>query len=188
MDGLKPGTPEAVQADKDKDAARKRAARIEASAARAPAPLPSMPSPSVNIPQPQSPGQPVPAPLAAPGVEPQFQWTAKDVEKITRELIELTEELSSKQISKRLIKARLPSDVVREIENDAKWAKRAKDMIEEGGAELFAVLLNKSGVAPEFRPYILLSIGTMEIAVNHLRILKRLDQLIAMNKRNVTVP
>jgi hypothetical protein len=190
-DGLKPGSDEAKEADKRKDAIRKRMARAETAAQTAPPPLPSASGTPVGVPV----AERVPivhmdnAALQMPGMAGALvvQWQGKDVEELTRKLIELTEEFCSKQILSRCRRAKLQPVDIEEIKNDARWKKTAKEMLEQGGSELFAMALNKSGVPPEYKPFILVTIGAMEIALNHMKVLKRLDALIEQTKRKESV-
>jgi hypothetical protein len=184
-DGLKPGSPEAAEADRKKERERKKRDRAEASALREPPPLSPLPSSAT--------GETLPpvAPLASvPGIEggPQVVWVAKDVEALCRELIELTEELCTRTINKKCRLARLPQEVIKEIERDAAWAKRAKDMIEADGSELAALYLNQSAVPIEVRPWIMLSLGSLQVAIGQMKILKRLDQLIALANQPTAQP
>jgi len=181
-DGLKPGSPEAMEADRAKDAERKRLARERDRLANPPV------IPSANPPANPAPVQPVqntatppPDNLAAVNGVESFEtdaWLAKDVEPLVNELVELTEELCQGAINSRCKKAKLPIEIAKEIEADARWATRAKMMIKQGGADLFAQLMNKSQIPLAIRPYILITIGSLQIAIGQMKILKRLDQLI----------
>ena len=192
-DGLVPGSPEALAADREKDAERKRLARERDRLAN-PAPLPpaSAATATATLPPVQNAAVPTPDNLGTfTGVE-NFEtvaWLAKDVEPLVNELVELTEELCQTAINSRCKKARLPMEIAKEIESDARWATRAKAMIKQGGADLFAQLMNKSQIPLAIRPYILITIGSLQIAIGQMKILKRLDQLIlAANPNAATKP
>jgi hypothetical protein len=185
-DGLTPGSEAALKADREKDAKRKRDRRVELAAQNPPV-LPSAPV--------AEPGEPIdpnasPAdhlvPLPVVSDAPVISWLAKDVEPLAKELILLTEELASKSISTRANKARLPKEIVDEITADARWNERAKAMILSGSSDLFAKYLNESGISVELRPWIMIGVGTMQIALGHLKLISRLDKLIAL--ANVVVP
>lgn len=181
-DGLKPGSPEAVRADKERDRERKRNERSEAAAVVDAPPLPAGPAVVHPMPAQTVPVAGVPGPDGfAPDVV--VRWQAKDVEKLVRQFIALTEELCTKSISDRCHKAKLPAAVIEKLESDAAWAESAKRMIEEGGSELAAKYLNEANISPELKPFILISIGAMQIAVNHQQVLKRLDALIASQQK-----
>ena len=98
-----------------------------------------------------------------------------------RECVSLAEELCKKQVVTRCRRARLPAEIIREIEKDTAWAERAKRMIADGAAEISALLLNKAEVPVEARPWMNLGIGVTQISLGHMKVLKRLDELIAAN-------
>jgi hypothetical protein len=183
-DGRAPGSTDAVRADKDRDAERKRMERAEAAALHDSPALPAGPAIVHALPAQTIPvvGLPGPEPFAP---QPEVRWEAKDVEKLVRQFVALTEELCTKSITGRCQKANLSAAIVKEIENDAAWSASAKKMIEEGGSELAAKYLNDSGISPELKPFILISIGGLEIAINHQKVLKRLDQIISSKKSKI---
>jgi hypothetical protein len=191
-DGKIPGSPEALEADRAKDAERKRLARERDRLANPeiiPAAIPAS-APQSNPPaQNNSPAKADSLGVVA-GVE-NFEtvaWLAKDVEPLVNELVELTEELCQTAINTRCKKAKLPIEIAREIEHDARWATRAKAMIKQGGADLFAQLMNKSQIPLAIRPYIMITIGSLQIAIGQMKILKRLDLLILAANQKPTKP
>ena len=98
-----------------------------------------------------------------------------------RQLVALTEELTSKVILDKGNKAQLPRELMREIEKDMSWAEGSKKMVEAGAAELFAKYLNESQVPLEVRPWVMISIGSLQIGIGFTKSLKKLDQIIAQN-------
>jgi hypothetical protein len=178
-DGLKPGSQAAHEADKERDAERKRLERAEAADLRDPPPLPAGPGPMA--PQAISVAGMPGADAFAPDIV--VKWHAKDVEKLVAQFIALTEELCTKSVTTRCQKANLPEEVASKITNDVAWAQSAKDMIEEGGSELAAKYLNESQISPEIKPFILIAIGTLQIAINHQQVLKRLDAIISQQRQ-----
>src|SRR5258708_14935569 len=106
-DGLVPGSPEALDADKKKDRLRKKLQRTQRSE---PAPLPSVAgTPGATQ---ATPG----AVVSVPGVEavPLDPWKPEDVKQLFEQLVPAAEELTSRQISERAFKAKLPPDVLQE--------------------------------------------------------------------------
>ena len=109
-DGLVPGSPEALAADREKDAARKREARERDRLAN-PDVIPSaLPS---SAPATAAPAQNAAAPpadnlgaLAVPESFEAISWHSKDVEPLVNELVELTEELCGNAITSRCKKAK----------------------------------------------------------------------------------
>jgi hypothetical protein len=192
-DGLRPGSPEAVEADRKKDRERKRAKIAEARAAQ---PAPVLPARPLGAPAPATvvaglPGAPTPpgGDLAAlPGIEglPSLAWLTKDVAPLASELLNVGEELAMRPVAAKAKKARLPRELVAEILTEAKWPDKAKKMISDGAAEIAAMQLNKAEVPVAARPYMQLGMGAAMIAAGHMKILKRLDELIAV--ANVGTP
>lgn len=109
-------------------------------------------------------------------------WQARDVEPLVKELVALTEELLLKQCRSKMAKAKLPKDVVAEIEKDLLWAERAKAMVAAGASELFTKQLNESNVPVEVRPWIQIAIGSIQIAIGQIKVMSRLDKIIAQNE------
>lgn len=119
--------------------------------------------------------------VSLPGAEgaPVVNWFARDIEPVVRELLALTEEISTKHLVNKCHKARLPQEIVREMERDLRWADRAKKMVEAGASELFAKYLNESNVPVEVRPWIMIAVGSLQISVGFMKVSSRLDKLIA---------
>ena len=173
-DGLRPGSPEAEEADRKKDRLRKQAARA---VLPVPAVLPA----------------PAPAPLATPGnpallpaglpLAPAVAWVGEDLEFTAEELIALLEELAAGAITSKMLLAKLPPDVVKEIEKDARWSDRAKRMLKLGGSKLSAKYLNEFGVPVEIKPWLDVMLAAFQILLSHVRIIRRIDLVIAEQKR-----
>jgi len=171
-DGLAPGSPEALAADREKDRLRKERQR-DRQRGPDPAPLPSVA------------GAPAAAPGALgadPGLEgaPVLPWEAKMLEPLFEQLLPAVEELSVNQIASRATKARLPVEMVREIETDAKWSTPAKKALEIAGPQVAAKWLNKTGISAENQPEVVLGTAVASILAGHVLLLRRLDKLIAV--------
>ena len=136
-----------------------------------------LPCPLVPV---QTPGDNV-AGVPAGAVPAAIPWEARDVKTLVNEVILLTEEICERQIMSRVGKLGLPGEAVDEIKRDLAWNARAKEMVEAGGSELFAKLMNESGIPASYRPAIQIAIGGLQITMGHLKILKRLDLLIKQN-------
>lgn len=188
LDGLRPGSPEALAADREKERIKKQRQRDRARVA-ATAALPAAIIPAVAAPAAPALGAMPGNPLAAAtdnlgGVEsvgdlPLVRWTPKDIAPVIKQTVGLAEELCRRQISTRCRKARLPDGITKEIESDTKWAENSKRMIEEGVAEISAQQLNKAEVPVEVRPWINVTVGVAQIGIGHMKVLKRLDELIS---------
>lgn len=176
LDGLVPGSPEAIEADKKKERERKAKYRAQLKIEDPPA-LPSA-LPVVEG-APQTVGLPqgaVPA-VVVSGAVP---WVASKLGPLFRRLISTAEKVLSYQITSRARKASLPSGLVKEIEIEAKWSDMSKEALQEALPELAAKYLNKTGISAEYQPEIVAAIAVSDIAMGHLQILQRLDRLIEL--------
>ena len=180
-DGLKPGSPEANQADRDTDAKRKRDRRAELATAATPPPLPAAVAPLGGSPVvpavPPVPGQAPVLAVETPALA--LAWEAKDLFPVTENGVPILEEFASRQIVSKARRARLPAIVVTEIERDCKWPDKSKRMLSETSGALAAKYLNKSGISAEYKVEVNFSIAVLNIAASHMAVLKRLDKLIA---------
>ena len=178
-DGLVPGSPEAREADLDKDRERKRkkAAEKRGVPYAEPAPLPSAaPAGAVGAAPPQGGALPVdPVAGALAGVP----WQASALKPVFEQLIPVAEDLAMLQIVGKCKLAKLPKEVIKDIETDARWHPMSKKGLEMGLPEVAAKYLNKAGVSAEFQPEVVLLTAISAIAAAHVRTLARLDKLIA---------
>jgi hypothetical protein len=184
-DGLKPGSPEALQVDRDKNAARMRDKRAAKSTAATPAPLPPA-LPGATLPLADAGTEktlpPLPGVAGVPALEAPalaLAWEARDLLPVTENGVPILEEFASRQIVFKARRARLPAEIVTEIERDCKWPDKSKKMLAETSGALAAKYLNKAGISAEYKVEVNFSIAVLNIAANHLSILRRLDKLIA---------
>jgi hypothetical protein len=188
-DGLKPGSPEAVAADRKKDADRKKRERQEARAILPPEPLPAAtaaPGPAlapeklhVDFPdqEPADGGDYVPGVVASPGAL--VPWLGKKIEPVSVQLVEVMESMAARQVAKRARLANLPDETLNEVESSLAWEKGAKKLLAESSAEVAAKYLNKAGISAEYQPEITLAGAVLTVLYSHNKVLKRLDKLIA---------
>lgn len=94
--------------------------------------------------------------------------------------MDLGEEIGKGQISGKCRAARLPAQVTAEVLSDYAWAIKAKNLISQGAAELSAQELNSGNVPKAAKPWAMIAVGGLQIGAGHFRILRRLDQLIAL--------
>lgn len=180
-DGLKPGSPEALAADREKDRLRKArsAAAARASAAAAnPAPLPAAVPGSTP---PPAPGVGTGPSLPPAGVAGPLPWEAGTLKPLFDQLIPAVEVLTVRAVTDRADKARLPVAVVKEIERDAAWNEPAKKAIAVAAPQVAAKWLNKSGLSAENQPELVLGTAVAALLVHQNKVLSRLDKLIAAN-------
>jgi len=171
-DGLIPGSPQAIAADREKDRLRKQRQRDAEFAAREPAALPGAVA-----------GQPVATPGAVPvdaGVQgpTPVPWDAQMLAPLFEQLLPAVENLSVEQITSRAAKARLPAEIVKEIEGEAKWSKPAKKALEVAGPQATAKWLNRLGISSENQAELVCGTALASILAGHALLLRRLNKLI----------
>jgi hypothetical protein len=173
-DGLIPGTPEAREADLAKDRARKAAAKAERKGQ--PPPLPSVGKDDPAAPTSQAPG-------AVPPVEgaPVAPWEAEMLRPVFEELIPIAEEVTIHQLTAKAAKARLSGDLIKEIESDAKWNPVARKGLELSAPEVTAEVLNDLGIDSKNKAKVVLATSIGAIVAGHVKLLRRLDKIIALN-------
>jgi len=102
------------------------------------------------------------------------------LEPLFEQLLPAVEELSVNQIASRAVKARLPGEIIKEIEADAKWSTPAKKALEIAGPQVAAKWLNRTGISAENQPEVVLGTAVASILAGHVLLLRRLDKLIAV--------
>ena len=169
-----PGSPEAAEADRKKDRARKKAER---DAQRDPPPLPSATQPVEGSP-PQAGGGlgTLPGPAPAPVVP----WDASTVQPIVEQFLPAAEQLMVNQIAGKAAKARLPGEIIKEIQKDAQWPEPARKALNLNTANLAAKWLNKFNVSAEYQAEAAFVVAMGRILGGHMLLLRRLDKLIAV--------
>jgi hypothetical protein len=118
--------------------------------------------------------------VPVPEAVPFLPWQPEALKPLFDQLLPAAEELTVHQITERAAKARLPGDVVHEIEASAKWPGLAKKGLEISAPQVTAKWLNKAGISSEYQPEITFGTALSIILANHVKLLKRLDKLIAL--------
>lgn len=138
LDGLVPGSPEAIEADRKKDAERKRLARAGTPPPRLPANPTALPT---KVDQPQAPS----------GDAPRQLWNPQHVKPVVRSLLKSIEKVRVRAF---LAKAHEILDIdgdedaefLAQVEKDARWDAEAVAELEAAGAEWGARILDRMGV------------------------------------------
>lgn len=176
-DGLRPGSPEALAADREKDRLRKNranAAARQSAAAANPAPLPAAVAGEGQTPL-GGVGTGPSLPFDGSGVTP---WDSQTLKPLFDQLLPAVEALTVRQIVERADKAKLPGAVVKEIEKDAAWAEPSRKALAVAAPQVAAKWLNKSGVSAENQPELVMGTALAAIIVGQQATLRRLDKLI----------
>lgn len=168
-DGLVPGSAEAILADRDKDAARKRDNRAQARTLLA-------------LSQAQSPAGPAdgragPGTAPVPGQNP-HPWDPGLVAPVFEQVLPALEKFLSARLAAKASRAKLPGDLVKEIEKDAAFPAPAKAAIVTTGPICVAKWLNRSGIGAENAPEVILATAVASIAASQFMLAARLDNLV----------
>jgi len=169
-DGLVPGSPEAVEADRVADAQRKRDQRSALRQADPP-PIPAASGPA------ETPAGDLGTVPGAQGPAP-VPWDPSMLAPLFLQLIPTAEKLTVKQITDRCTKAHLPGEIIEDIKKDAAWNPVAKKAIEVSAPAVAAKWLNKSGVSSEHQHEVILVTAVSSILAGHVMVLRRLDKLV----------
>ena len=83
------------------------------------------------------------------------------------------------QLASKAQKARLPGDLVRDIQHDATWPAVAKKGLEMSAPRVAAKVLNATGISSEHQDVVVLLSSITMIGGRHLQLLRRMDKIIA---------
>jgi len=105
-------------------------------------------------------------------------WAGTDIEPLLKDLIKLLEEWREYAREKRLRLARLPDDLIAEINKETAWEETPKKIICESGSRVLAKLLNKGGISAEYKDEIFLGLAVVMIAGSEIRSSRRIANLV----------
>jgi hypothetical protein len=181
LDGFRPGSPEAIQADRDKEAKRKRDKRSALAAAAPPPPLPSA-IPSASAPASDKTFPPGPGLAAVPPAEivpVALAWQDRDLLSVTTPAVSIVEAALLRGKKRKLKLAKLPADIIGEVERDLAWPSESKKMLAETSSALSAKYLNKAGLSAEYKLEVNFSLAVLNLVAHEQAVNRRLDKLIA---------
>jgi hypothetical protein len=121
-------------------------------------------------------------------VAPPVSWQANDLRPVTSNAVPLLETLCQKPILRKARLARLPTELIDEIERDAKWPEGAKKMLAESSAAVGAKYLNRAGISAEYKEEVNLGLAIATIASSQIALTRRLDKLIAAANAGTGMP
>jgi hypothetical protein len=179
-DGLAPGSPEALAADKKRDRDRKKAIRDASARVAEPPALPSA-APGVAG-DAQAPAGVL---AAGPGGEitpPPVPWQPELLTGLIDELVEAAEENRVGQYLAKCEEAGLTGKLVKEIEGDARFPKAAKVILKTSLPRLACKWLNKSGLSAEWQDEVAVITALILIVQSGHKTNGRLDELIEMKR------
>jgi hypothetical protein len=179
-DGLVPGSPEALAADKDKDAKRKRDDRAAKKLAD-PQPLPSAPANGVHTVSPALNGA-----AALPGTAPIVQeipWDPAALRPLLEELIDGAEQGRAEKRRARAAAVGLPDRVVKEVTAGAVYPAAAKRALALSGSNGTAKLMNSLGVSGKYSDVAIAATALTAIMVSNRRSDAKFEELITEFKK-----
>lgn len=167
-DGLVPGSPEAILADREKEAQRKRIQRQREAAILAATKGPSLPGLA-------DPGAP---PASGPAPVP---WDPGTLRPIFDQLVPAAEKFMVSRVVGRAAKLDCQRDLLAEIEKDAAWPGPAKTALQATGPLCVAKWLNQSGIGAENAPEVILATAVAGLIAHHLMLSAKLERIIQAN-------
>ena len=180
-DGLIPGSPEALEADRKKDRDRKAKERAEKTVAQPPA-LPAATG-----------SNPIAAPVALQNGQPVVSlcevvpWTTEMLKGPTQDFVDLCEQLDVENASDQAKELALQSELVKEIEREAHWPKLGKKSIVDYAPALAAKWLNKWGISSQNKEEIFLGAALLSILRSRSSVKKRIANLEQAKKTTAGV-
>lgn len=174
-DGLVPGSPEALAADRKRDAERKKRERATVSEQRLPAPLPPVISP---LDRPVQPGGD--SLLAGAGIEDAsfLPWSGEMVTPAIIQSVALLQELEKGYVEKKLAAANIPVTEWNKILDMAKWPDLAVRGITKSGGDATARLLNYLGISSKYKDVLNFCPSLIFFVLDRMKFYKRLDELV----------
>ena len=180
-DGIKSGSPEAVEADRKKNAERMARNRERERLAN-PAALPSA-APGVA----GAPAPPV-GDLALPMPGAVAEWTAEDFREAAPELVELTEAWRVDTHTKHAVAGKLPRRIVEEIAKDAAFPPGSKRSLSSASPQTLAEMFNALSVPLSFKKIVTLAPALVYVIVRDLQVGGRVQKMIADENERQAVP
>lgn len=180
-DGLKPGSPEAIAADKAADAERKRREREARRLAEPPPPLPAGAPMAV---EPAAADVPAAGLVAGDAVDPVVCWTVEDFRQCAPELVELAEAWRIDSHTKAAAAGKLPAPVVNEIAKSAAFPPGSKKSLSTASPVTLAKMFNALKVPVAFKGIISAAPALAYIIVRDLQTSARIEKLVAEHKEH----
>lgn len=181
-DGLAPGSPEALEADRKKDRDRKLAVRRLAE----PTPLPSAGQTSPSPGQTQVNGQGtdlVPVAGEQGSVAPAELWDPGMFEDLVSEGLDLCEKKRIHDLAETAQAAALSQALVAEIKRDAAYNPAFKATVSKAGPRALAKTLNRLGVSAKYSDEGLCALAMLSLWFQGWRLQARLEELIEKDRK-----
>lgn len=183
-DGLKPGSPEALEADKRKNRERMAAKRAAEKAEQPPAPLPA---PATPLPAPGA-VAPQAGPVESALVPAPVPWSADDFKQVAPDTIELLEQWRVQAKIELAESGKLAPRVVQQIAKDAAFPGPAKRSLQGASPDAIAKLFNAMNVPVALKPYISTCPTLVYLVVRDVQQTSDIKKLIAEERARAASP
>lgn len=173
--GTVPGTPEHADARRETERLRKANYRARKRAENPPA-LP------VNLPGVASPTNSTSAPAvdpAAVSASPVVPWNVEPLRPLVEGLVSTAEQLSVTRQTAKAAKAKLPTALLKKIEDDARWNPLQKTSIVQTAPPVIADALNEAGISGKYQPLTILGLTIASLFYSQSAKSAATDKLIA---------
>ena len=182
-DGLRPGSPEAIEADRKRDAERKRQERAAKAQITPPPALPAGAPPPVAAME--TAADAAAGFVADSAVDPVAAWTPDDFRQCAVELVELAEAWRIDCHTKRAVAGKLPAPVVKEIAGGAAFPAASKKSLSTSSPVTLAKMFNSLKVPLAVKPIITTAPALAYVIVRDLQTSARIEKLIAEHKEHL---
>jgi hypothetical protein len=179
-DGLKPGSPAALAADRLADAERKRKEREARRLVTPPPALPAATPPAVD--SVAATAEAAAGFVAGGEVDPVLAWSPDDFRQCAGELVDLAEAWRIDCHAKRAAEGKLPGAVVKEIAAGAAFPPGSKKSLATSSPVTLAKMFNALKVPLAVKPVITTAPALAYIIVRDLQTSARIESLIAEHK------
>lgn len=188
LDGLVPGSPEALEADRRKSTARQQEYRDKKRRENPPSLPPSLPATGAGAP---SQGQ---AQAGTQGGDPAsalaeiLAWVPEDFQEIVSELIGTIEQARVAKKNGLALESKLPPKMVKMIDDDARWDEATKKTLAIMLPKLIAKYANMTGISAEWKLECICGVCLIRLWRKDTGTDALLKQLIEQNKQLLEKP
>jgi hypothetical protein len=181
-DGHAPGSEAAKEADRERERLKKQRQRAQARANNPPVLPSALPSKGSSALGPASASGGAQAPDGGSEVLPMVAWLPDDLRELIEELIPGAEQILVQRLTTRAAAAKLSAELLKDIEQGARWDPVTKKSLSVALPRLIAKWLNKWGISAEWKEEIICSIAGLKILRTQMRLESKLDKIIAQHE------
>lgn len=183
LDGLKPGSPEARDADRRKNSERMAANRERERRAKEPPALPARAAGALDDPGAQT----IPV-VDGLGLDPVVQWAPEDFRQVAVDCVELAEAWRVDAHTKTAAAGHLPRAVVEEIARDAAFPKGTKNSLSNASPATLAKMFNAMKVPLALKSVIATAPALTFLIIRDFQLTAKIERLVAADKSEKAQP